>query len=218
MPNVSEVWRHGHPWAVVYDFGVERERLRRPLGRLLFGADTRRLFAGLAVLDDLPVGATVLDVPCGGGVAVRALRRDHRLRYVAADISPAMLQRTRRRGGVRGLTEVHTCAADMARMPFRDRRFDACLCFNGLHCVPDPAAAVREVARCLKPGGRLEGTVFLADSGPRYLPLRAAARLMGVLGPSGGVADVQRWLRDAGFTPVSVQRMGALARFSARRG
>ncbi len=35
-------------------------------------------------------------------------------------------------------------------MPFDDNEFDMCVSFNGLHCLPDPAAAVREIVRCLR--------------------------------------------------------------------
>lgn len=217
MPDVSEVWRRGHPWAAVYDFAVEREALRRPLGRLVFGTDTRELFAGLDRLAALPPGAAVLDVPSGGGVALRALHPDAPVRYVAADISATMLRRTMGEAARRGLGQVRAARIDMQRMPFGDAAFDLCLSYAGLHCVPDPAAAVREVARCLRPGGRFEGTVFLVDTGPRYTPLRVAARAMGVLGPSGGADDLRGWLSDAGLTDVEVRRLGAMGRFSARR-
>jgi SAM-dependent methyltransferase len=217
VPDVSEVWRRGHPWARVYDYAVEREALRRPLGRAIFGVDTRALFAGLDLLDRLPDGAAVLDVPCGGGLAVRRLSRGRDVRYVAADISRGMLDRTASVAAHRG-TRVALAQVDMQRMPFPDGTFDLCLSYAGLHCVPAPDTAAAEVARCLRPGGRFVGTVFLIDSGPRYLPLRVGARVLGVLGPSGGAVDVERWLRDAGFAAVEVERMGTMARFDAQLG
>ena len=48
--------------------------------------------AGAGVSD----GSAVLDIPCGGGLAMRGVRNGQRLRYVAADISPDMLDRARR--------------------------------------------------------------------------------------------------------------------------
>ena len=51
-------------------------------------------------------GATVIDCPCGAGPALRALPADASVRYVAADRSPAMLRRARKRAEARGLTGI----------------------------------------------------------------------------------------------------------------
>ena len=52
-------------------------------------------------------------------------------------------------------------------------------------------------ARVLKRGGRFVGSVFLTDGGIRYLPMVTAGRLAGVMGPSGGMRDLERWFDDA---------------------
>src|SRR6516164_2628602 len=78
-----------------YDYAVEREWLARPAGLAVWGTDTRVLFDAIRLIGDLPDGAAVLDVPCGGGLALRGLRSDQRLRYVGADISTDMLTRAR---------------------------------------------------------------------------------------------------------------------------
>lgn len=83
-------WATTRLHAVIYDFGVEREWLARPAGALLWGTDTRELFSTIHTLGALPAGTAVLDVPCGGGVALRGLRRDQDVRYVAADLSPVI--------------------------------------------------------------------------------------------------------------------------------
>jgi SAM-dependent methyltransferase len=217
MPDVSTNWRLGHPWAAVYDFFVEREALSRPAGRLLFGTDTGLLNERIAAIESVPDGGAVLDVPCGGGVALRGLRPEKDVRYVAADIAPAMLDRTTREARRRGLEQVEMRSADMQDMPFGDGEFDLCVSFAGLHCVPHPGAAAREVARCLKPGGRFEGSVFLTDGGIRYEPMVLFGRVAGVLGPSGGRDDLERWLTGAGLADIDITRSGAIAYFSARR-
>jgi ubiquinone/menaquinone biosynthesis C-methylase UbiE len=43
--------------------------------------------------------------------------------------------------------------ASIERMPFADGEFDLCVCFNGLHCVPDPRAAVAEMGPVPAPCG-----------------------------------------------------------------
>lgn len=217
MADVSANWRRDHPWAVVYDFFVEREALSRPLGRLLLGTDTRLIGETIDLIAEVPEGGAVLDIPCGGGVALRGVRPERRLRYVAADISPAMLARTEGVARARGLTGVETVAADVERLPFADGAFDLCLSLAGLHCFPRPAAAVAEIARCLVPGGRFAGSVFLTDGSIRHLPALTAGRLMGVMGPSGDRADLEGWLADAGLSAVEVHRSGPIAYFRANR-
>src|SRR5215213_1857971 len=174
MSGVSANWRRGHPWAAVYDFFVEREQLSRPAGRLVFGTDMGRMYDAMAAIRDVPDGGSVLDIPCGGGVALRALRPEQRIRYVAADIAPYMIERAAEVARQRGLDQVETCRADVEHLPFGDAEFDLVLSMTGLHCFPHPDIATREMARCLEPGGRLVGSVFITDGGIRYRPLVVA--------------------------------------------
>ncbi len=217
MSGVSANWARGHPWAAVYDFFVEREALSRPAGRVLFGTDTRLLYERMRAVDDVPDAGALLDIPCGGGVALRALRPERDVRYVAADIAPAMLERTAAVARERGLGQVETAEEDVEDLTFADGSFDLVVSFAGLHCFPHPAVACREIARVLKPGGLFTGSVFLTDGGIRYLPMVLAGRAAGVMGPSGGRADLDRWLRDAGLDDVEIRRSGAIAYFRARR-
>jgi SAM-dependent methyltransferase len=218
VSGVSANWRRGHPWAAVYDFFVEREALSRPAARVLFGTDMRLLYEGFDAIESVPDGGSVLDVPCGGGVALRGLRPGRELRYVAADISPAMLERTAEVARSRGVSEqVETVEADVEDLQFGDGEFDLCVSFAGLHCFPHPDVATREIARVLRPGGRFVGSVFLTDGGVRYTPMVVLGRAAGVMGPSGGLRDLQRWLDEAGLVDARIERSGAIAYFEARR-
>jgi ubiquinone/menaquinone biosynthesis C-methylase UbiE len=156
-------------------------------------------------------------VPCGGGVALRGLRHGQRVRYVAADISRDMLVRARRQASTAGRVDIEFTEADIEKMPFTDGEFDLCVCFNGLHCLPNPAAAVREIARCLAPGGRLVGDAVVRGAGIRQDLAFGALRRMGLFGPSGTTDDVQRWLTAAGLRVDRLQRSGAIAHFTATR-
>jgi ubiquinone/menaquinone biosynthesis C-methylase UbiE len=203
---------------VVYDSGVERERVARVAGRLMWGVDTRTLYADIARLRSLPAGAAVLDVPCGGGVAFRGLSRSQDVRYVAADISPVMIRRARReaeRRGVAGLVEI--AEADAEALPFDDASFDLCISYNSLHCFAHPERALAEMGRVLRPGGELRGTSAVIGEGARYDRLIALYRRIGIFGRVGTAAGLCGWLENAGLADARVDASGAVAFFSARR-
>jgi SAM-dependent methyltransferase len=107
------------------------ERLRRLLGFLAPRA-----------------GERALDAACGPGIVTEALSAAG-LRAVGVDLTAEMVAEARagRRGTfVRG---------DASRLPFGDGVFDVALSRNALHHMEGPAAIVREMARVLRPGGRL---------------------------------------------------------------
>jgi SAM-dependent methyltransferase len=216
--NVSDVWRRNHPWATLYSFGVEHPPLAKPFVRTFMGSDFDLLYEATAAIGDQPPGASVLDVPCGSGVALRGLRPGQGVRYVAADIAPAMLERTRRTAERRGVAEqVQTLEADVGALPFADGEFDLCVSFTGLHCFPDPRKAIAEIARVTRRGGALRASWYRTDGGARYRPGIAIGRLSGLLGPSATTAEVRTWLAESGFANVELVESGALAYVSATR-
>jgi SAM-dependent methyltransferase len=214
---VSEAWRGNHPWAVVYDFIVERSAVGGVLWKVGMGSDIKKLYSAAEEIGRLPDGSAVLDIPCGGGVALRGARPGQDIRYVAADISPDMLERTRKEAERRGVA-VELREADAGALPFDADAFDLAVCFTSLHCFPDPARAVKELGRVVKPGGRITGSAFLTDSGLRFKPMIVAGRAGGLLGPSGTHADLRRWLTWGGFEDVQLDRSGGLTYFTGRRG
>ena len=217
-PNPSKAWEAGHPWASVYDFFVERETLARVAGRLAFGTDTGLLYDAIDAVGELPEGSAVLDIPVGGGVALRGVKPGQGLRYVAADISPDMLERTANAAREHGVEDqVELREADVEKLPFEVGEFDLVQSFAGLHCFPRPRVAVLEIARVLRSGGDFTGSVFLTDTGIRYKPAIVAGRAAGVMGPSGSRSDLEGWLRDAGLRNVRIDVSGAIAYFTATK-
>src|SRR4051794_15554853 len=106
-----------------YDFYIERPWLSRPVGRLQWGIDVRPMYPSMEVIARAGGGATVVDVPCGGGLALRALRPDQDVRFVAVDMDERMLERPRARAARRGRGRVETLAADMRDVSVEGRRF-----------------------------------------------------------------------------------------------
>jgi SAM-dependent methyltransferase len=192
------------PFGALYDAYIERERISGTVGRLIWGIDVRPFYASFGVIREAPAGATILDVPCGGGVALRALAPGQDVRYVAADLAESMLARVRRRAAERRLRQVEVVAADMCALPFEDAMADVGLSYSGLHCVPDPERAVHEIARCLRPGGRLVGTTFLAGGARRQRFLFELGRRRGHPMPTFSADDLCGWLSDAGIDEPAV--------------
>ena len=217
MPDLRERWRTSFIEATTYDWAVEHEHVAGVLGRLIWGTDTSAFYRDIARLSDLPAGTKVLDIPCGGGVAFRGLRLQQELDYVAADLSPVMLRRARSEADRRGLHWIGFTEADVESLRFEDRSFDLVLTYTGLHCFPDPPAAIAEMARVLQPGGELRGTSVIKRAGLRQDAFVRLMQIGGVFGPGQTLAEVETSLADAGLVKVTVSRIGALAFFSARR-
>ena len=217
MPDIRERWRTSFIEATTYDWAVEREHVAGVLGRLIWGTDTSAFYRDIARLSELPAGTTVLDIPCGGGVAFRGLRPDQQLRYVAADLSPLMLRRARAEAKRRHLHWIEFVEADVEWLPFEERSFDLVVTYTGLHCFPDPPAAIREMARVLRPGGELRGTSVIRRTGLRQDAFVRVMQLGGVFGPGHTLSELETSLADAALVRVSTSRDGALAYLSARK-
>ena len=214
MKRVVGGWSEDPLWGSFYDWTVEHPGAGGPLWRLGVGSDLRLLYDAASEIGRLPAGSRVLDVPCGGGVALRGLRPGQGVGYAAVDIAQVMLDRTMRRARALGVEDqVHPQLADVGELPYDDDSFDLVVTFTGLHCFPDPRLAVREMTRVLKPGGVITGSAVLNDSGARYEPLRRMGRLSNLLGPSCTSADVMAWLAEGDVRDARLTLSGAIGYF-----
>ena len=99
------------------------------------------------------MGDTVLDVATGTGDVAFAIREAGARAVVGLDFSPEMIsaaqakERERRAG-------IDFLIGDAMHLPFPDDTFDACTVSFGLRNMPDYAAAIAEMTRVLRPGGR----------------------------------------------------------------
>jgi demethylmenaquinone methyltransferase / 2-methoxy-6-polyprenyl-1,4-benzoquinol methylase len=137
---------------------------------LSFGQDPRWRRAMIAAVDPQP-GQRILDVATGTGLVAFGLAK-RGAEVTALDQSEQMLAGARERAAAhpdlaRRITFVH---GEAERLPFPDQSFDALTFTYLLRYVDDRAAAVRELARVLKPGGRIGMVEFGVPSSP---PLRA---------------------------------------------
>jgi arsenite methyltransferase len=116
------------------------------------------------------------------------------------DVSPDMVCLAARRnapGIARGAVRLH--AGDGTRLPAADDSLDAVVGVHTVYFWPDPAATVAEIARALRPGGRV---VLAFRDGAAPLPSRFDRDVYDV--PT--VATATTWLRDAGLTDVTAHR------------
>ena len=98
---------------------------------------------------------TVGDLGCGTGQLTAALA-PFVAHVIGVDASAAMLQAAKRRlQGLQGMTNVELRRGELESLPIDDARLDATTMALVLHHLPEPGRALREVARVLKPGGRL---------------------------------------------------------------
>ena len=114
----------------------------------------------------LAPGMRVLDLAAGTGVSTAELRPSGAY-PIACDFSLGMLRAGRRHRGRAGLPFV---AGDALHLPFADAAFDAVTIAFGLRNVADVPLALREMARVVRPGGRL---VVCEFSRPVLAPMRA---------------------------------------------
>ncbi len=167
-------------------------------------------------------GDTVLELAAGVGEtgfeAARIVGAGGRL--ISSDFSPAMLDAARRRGGELGVDNVDYRVIDAERIELESGSVDGVLCRYAYMLMADPAAALAEAHRVLRPGGRLALAVFgapqrnpffalvamkLAQRGHLPPPDPEGPGLFGMASPE----RTTRLLEAAGFDEVRVEELPA---------
>lgn len=148
----------------LYDRWSRREWLLRRLYDLVFLGRQASLRAASADLLELSPGDTVLDVGCGAGINLHALRTrvGPRGRVFAVDYSGGMVRRARERVRAAGWENVAVARADAHRLPLPPETADAAYATMSVSAMERPEAVFAELRRVLRPGGR----VGLLDARP----------------------------------------------------
>jgi SAM-dependent methyltransferase len=139
---------------------------------------------------------------------------------ISTDLSPAMVEAARRRG----ISGAEHRVLDMQELDVPDASVDAVVCRFGVMLVPDPALALREVRRVLRPGGRLAFATWApARRNPwatAYGPVLIERGLQAPPPPGepGQFAlsepgELEELVRAAGFREVAVAEVGVEYRF-----
>jgi demethylmenaquinone methyltransferase/2-methoxy-6-polyprenyl-1,4-benzoquinol methylase len=167
---------------------------------LSFGQDPRWRRALVAAVAS-PPGAHVLDVATGTGMVAAELLARGDCTVVGIDQSPEMLSAARDRFA--GDERVELLQGEAERLPFDDESFDALTFTYLLRYVEDPAATMRELARVVRPGGRVGSLEFGV---PPLAPARAAWRLYTAVGlPVLGRLASREWSAVGRFLGPSIR-------------
>jgi demethylmenaquinone methyltransferase/2-methoxy-6-polyprenyl-1,4-benzoquinol methylase len=178
-------------------------------------------------------GERVLDVATGTGMVAQRLVRRYGCDVVGLDQSAAMLNRARERLARDPELARHVLLVEgeAERLPFDDGEFDHLTFTYLLRYVDDPAATLRELARVVKPGGRIASLEFAVPAAPVWRALWMAYVRVGLPALGGIVSrewratgtflarsipefytrysreDVARMWSEAGIEPVHVRPM-----------
>jgi ubiquinone/menaquinone biosynthesis C-methylase UbiE len=101
-----------------------------------------------------PKNARLLDIGTGAGHTAIAFA-PHVAEVVAFDLTPQMLEETARNAAAKGITNLTTQQGGAEKLPFEDASFDVVTCRLTTHHFANLPVAVQEMARVLKPGGKL---------------------------------------------------------------
>jgi demethylmenaquinone methyltransferase / 2-methoxy-6-polyprenyl-1,4-benzoquinol methylase len=157
-----------------------------------------------ALVDEVApkAGERVLDVATGTGMVAAELRRRADCRVVGVDQSAEMLGAAKARFAGEN-SGVELVQGQAEQLPFADASFDAVTFTYLLRYVDDPAATMRELARVVRPGGRVASLEFGV---PPWLPARAAWRCYTAIGlPVLGRMASRDWSEVGRFLGPSIR-------------
>ena len=156
-------------------------------------------------------GEVVVDLGSGGGLDVflAAKMVGPKGRAIGIDMTTAMIERARENAAKGGYTNVEFYQSTIDRIPLPDASVDCIISNCVINLAPDKPAVFREIARLLKPGGR----VALSDIALKHdLPEAVAQSMAAYVGCIAGavlIDDYRAGLLRAGFSMVQIVDSGA---------
>jgi SAM-dependent methyltransferase len=160
---------------------------------------------------NLRPGEVVVDLGSGGGLDVflAARKVGPRGKAIGIDMTPEMIELSKKNAAKDGLTNVEFHLASIDQIPLREDSVDVVISNCVINLAPDKSAVFREIARVLKPGGRVAVSDIALH---KPLPEEIAKDVMAYVGCISGallIDDYRRLLSEAGFADVVVVDAGA---------
>ena len=172
-------------------------------------ADVTSCFAGVGNplrAGPLQPGEAVADLGCGSGtdllLAARAVGPGGRA--IGIDINESMRERAERGARRGGYTQVSIRYGDLIDLPLRDRSVDVVQCNSVLYLVPEKDRAIAEIARILRPGGRLHLADVVVDREFPETARRDVALWAGGIAGALAATEIVAALRQNGFRRVRI--------------
>jgi arsenite methyltransferase len=199
--------------------GVIQAAWASPIGSMLYDnaqAITRRFLSSIwqhpVEWLNIPQGGIALDVGSGPGSITASLADAAGPDGLAlgVDISEPMLARAVR---AKAGPQVGFLRADAQRLPLRDQTVDAVVSIAVLQLIPDPFAALSEIARVLRPGGRLAVLVPNVGRGAQLW-----SELLDVGAYAFGDDEIGDFLEDHDFASVRTKNVGMFQWVRGKRG
>lgn len=151
-------------------------------------------------------GEVVVDLGCGGGLDIflASPKVGPEGRAIGIDMTPEMIERARRNAEKGGFTNVEFHLANIDKLPLPDNSVDCVISNCVINLAPDKQAVFREIARVLKPGGRLAVSDIALK---KELPSEVSSDLLAYVGCVAGailIDDYKQGLLSAGFAHAEI--------------
>jgi arsenite methyltransferase len=155
-------------------------------------------------------GEVLVDLGSGGGldVLLAARKVGPTGKAIGIDMTQEMIDLARRNAAKSGLANIEYHLATIDKLPLPDASVDCVISNCVINLAPDKTAVLREIARVLKPGGRLAVSDIALK---RELPPEIGSDLMAYVGCIAGaimIEDYRRLLKEPGFAHVEVTDSG----------
>jgi arsenite methyltransferase len=156
-------------------------------------------------------GEVVVDLGSGGGLDVflAAQQVGPTGRAIGIDMTPAMIDRARTNAASGNYTNVEFFLSTIDRIPLPDNSVDCVISNCVLNLAPDKPAVFREIARVLKPGGRLAASDIALKTD---LPAAISSSLAAYVGCIAGAIHIETYRNEllrAGFSNIAIVDSGA---------
>lgn len=163
----------------------------------------RKVYQGLGrrIAEQIKPGDLVLECACGTGAISRYLAPKCKT-LIATDFSVGMLRQTLK--NCRNYDNIKVRRADIAHLKCRDNKFDAVVAGNVIHLLEDPHAAVKELERVCKPGGKIIIPTYInASAGVN----QKAVKLLSLAGADFkrqfDMDSYRKFFADAGYEDIT---------------
>jgi SAM-dependent methyltransferase len=192
--------------AVAEAFGYTQEEL----ASIPAGANMGLSCGNPTATANLRPGEVVVDLGCGGGLDVflAAAKVGPSGKAIGIDMTPEMLERARKNAATanngQGFPNVEFHQATIDNLPLPDASVDCVISNCVINLAPDKPVVFREIARVLKPGGRLAVSDIALK---KALPAEIGRDLLAYVGCIAGaipVEEYRRQLTEAGFAAVEI--------------